>query len=66
MTIIGQDRVVLWFQPDGPGSAFIPFGVGEKAGGMSGKTVPGPGRTPVSTRGNAHPRLGRFRAPRRS
>lgn len=47
MTIIGQDRVVLWFQPSGPGTAFIPFGVGETAGGMSGKTVPGPGRTPV-------------------
>lgn len=47
MTIIGQDRIILWFQPDGPGTPFVPFGVGEKAGGMTGKSIPGPGRTPV-------------------
>lgn len=47
MTIIGQDRVILWFQPNGPGTAFVPYGIGEKAGGMSGKTIPGPGRTPI-------------------
>lgn len=47
MAIISNDRVILWFQPDGPGTSFEPFGVGEKAGGMTGKSVPGPGRTPV-------------------
>ena len=45
--IIGQNRVVVWFQPEGPGTQFRPLGIGEKAAGMSGKSIPGPGRTPV-------------------
>lgn len=47
MTILGQDRAILWIQPDGPGTSWKPFGVGEKAAGVTGKTVPGAGRTPV-------------------
>lgn len=47
MTVIGADRTILWFQPDGAGTAFVPFGIGDKAAGMSGKSVPGAGRSPV-------------------
>lgn len=47
MTIIDNTRAILWFQTNGPGTAFQPYGVGEKAGGMSGKSIPGAGRTPV-------------------
>ena len=45
--IITQDRVVLWFQENGYGTQWIPYGVGDKAGGMSGKSIPAPGRSPV-------------------
>lgn len=47
MSIIGQDRITVWFQPDGKNSPFKVLGVGETAAAMTGKTVPGPGRTPV-------------------
>lgn len=47
MTIIGQDRETLWYQPNGLFTSWDVYGIGEKAGGMTGKTVPGPGTTPV-------------------
>lgn len=45
--IIGQDRVTIWFQPDGSNTPFKVLGIGENSAAMTGKTVPGPGRTPV-------------------
>lgn len=45
--IVKQTQAIIWLQPNGPGTAFKPYGVGKKAGGMTGKTVPFAGRTPV-------------------
>lgn len=47
MAVIGQDRVIVWYQPDGSGTKFVHLGVGEKAGGMTGKSIPAAQRTPV-------------------
>lgn len=47
MTVLGQDRITVWFQPEGKGTPFKVLGVGENAAAMTGKTIPGPGRTPV-------------------
>jgi hypothetical protein len=46
-SIVGQDRSILWFQSGGPGTQWKPFGIGEKAGSVTGKSIPGPGRSPV-------------------
>lgn len=45
--ILTQDQVVMWFQPNGPGTEWEPLGVGENAGGMTGKSIPAIGITPV-------------------
>lgn len=47
MAVIGQDQIVLWFQPEGPSTPMLPFGIGENAAAMTGKSVPGAGRTPT-------------------
>lgn len=47
MTIIGQERVIVWVQPDGPGTQWKPFGIGEKGMSLTGKTRPGTDRAPV-------------------
>lgn len=47
MAILGQDRAVVWLQERGPFTPWSPFVVGDKAAGMSGKSLPAPGRTPV-------------------
>lgn len=46
-TIIGQNRVTVWYQDDGDGSEFQLLGIGDNQGGMTGKSIPGPGSTPV-------------------
>lgn len=45
--IVKQNEAIIWLQPDGPGNAFKPYGVGKKAGGMTGKTIPFKGRSNV-------------------
>lgn len=47
MTIIKQNRVTVWYQPDGEGNAFSVLGIGEKGVGMTGKSIPGSDRSPV-------------------
>lgn len=55
MSIIGQDRAIIWLQTLGPFTAWEPFGVAEKSYGMSGISVPAAERSPVYGRD----RLGR-------
>ena len=45
--LIKQNEMVLWYQPDGGGTAFKPYGIGAKAGGITGKSIPGADTTPV-------------------
>lgn len=56
--IISSERLVVWIQEDGNGTPFVPFAVGEKASGMTGKTIPGTTTTPVYSRdANGRPLL---------
>ena len=56
--IISSDRVVLWAQENGNSTPFIPFAVGERAAGMTGKSIPGTTTTPVYSRdANGRPLL---------
>lgn len=45
--IVGADEVTLWLQESGPGTTFDVYGVRDKAAAMTGKSIPGPGITPV-------------------
>ena len=43
MKIINQNQMVIWYQPEGPGTPYALLGVGISA--ASGRTVPGPNKT---------------------
>ena len=43
MKIINQNQMVVWYQPDGPGTAYQLLGIGISS--SSGRTVPGPSKT---------------------
>lgn len=45
--ILDQSQSTIWFQENGPGTSFEVLGIGEKAGAMTGKSIPGPGSTAI-------------------